>query len=142
MIDLDYTILIQLGIFLVLYVALNSLLFKPILQLFEERERLVAGMKAEAAALEKEFHEKSAAFDEAVREATAKAAAAMEKIKGEGQAAQRDILGRARTEAARRVEDAVKDLRAEAEAIRGAMEKDVGSIAVQIAEKVLGRKIA
>lgn len=142
MIDLDYTILIQLGIFLVLYLALNSLLFRPYLRLFEERERLVVGMKAGAAALEKEFQEKSAAFDRAVREATASAAAAMEKIKGEGQAAQRDILGRARAGAARRVEDAVKDLRAESEAIRGAMERDIGAIAVQIAEKVLGRKIA
>lgn len=142
MIDIDFTILIQLGIFLILFVALRSLLFKPYLQLFEERERLVAGMKAEAAALEKDFLEKSATFDAAVREATAKAAAAMEKIKGEGQTAQRDILGRARTEAAHRVENAVKDLRAESEAVRATMEKDIGSIAFQIAEKVLGRKIA
>ena len=141
MIDLDYTIFIQLGIFLVLFLILRSLLFKPYLQLFEERERLVAGIKEEVAALERDFQDKAASFDAAVRDATARAAVTMERIKAEGQSSQRDILDKARHEAVRRVEDAAKALREETEVVRGDIEKEINDIAIQIAEKVLGRKI-
>ncbi|MBI5525463.1 MAG: ATP synthase F0 subunit B [Deltaproteobacteria bacterium] len=141
MIDLDYTVFLQAFIFLSLFLILRKLLFEPYLALFEERERLVAGMKDEAAALDKDFRDKAAVFDGHVREATAKAAAIMEKLKAEGQAAQRDILGRARRDAAARVEEAVKGLKAETESVRKDIERDIGTIALQITEKVLGRKI-
>jgi F-type H+-transporting ATPase subunit b len=142
MIDLDYTFFLQAVIFLSLFLILRKLLFQPYLELFEQRERLVAGMKEEAEALDKEFRDKAAIFDGHVREATAKAAAVMEKLKAEGQAAQRDILGRARRDAAAKVEDAVKAIKAETESVRKEIESDIGNIALQITEKVLGRKIA
>ena len=41
MININYTLLIQLANFLILMVILNFLLFRPILRVLDERERLV-----------------------------------------------------------------------------------------------------
>jgi F-type H+-transporting ATPase subunit b len=142
MIDLDYTVLFQAAIFLILMAILQQLLFKPYLKLFNEREKLVSGMKEDAVGIEKSFHEKSASLDAAVREATLKASAAMEKIRTDGQNIARDMIAEAREKSAKQVEQAVGTLKAEAESVRMQMHKDIDAIALQIAEKVLGRKIA
>jgi len=142
MIDLDYTVFIQAAIFLIMMAFLSKLLFKPYLKLFEEREHLVAGMKEGAVELERSFQDKSARFDQFVREATARAAAAMERLKAEGQTLSRDMVNTARIQSSNEVEKALVTVKAEAGTVRKNMSKDINLIAVQIAEKVLGRKIA
>ncbi|MFA6032253.1 MAG: ATP synthase F0 subunit B [Myxococcota bacterium] len=142
MIDLDYTVLFQVAIFLIMMAFLNKLLFKPYLKLFDEREHLVAGIKEGAVELERAFQDKSARFDQFVREATSRAAAAMEKLKAEGQVVSREMVAKARARSSSEVEKALVTVNAEAATVRTNMSKDINLIAVQIAEKVLGRKIA
>ena len=142
MIDLDLTFIIQIGIFLVLLFILNKLLFKPYLKLFEERDGLVDGMREGASAIKKQVAEKSAQFDEAVREATLGAAQRVERMRAEGQAVAADMLAKSREKSAAEIEKAVTQIRAEAEVARKDLVRDVNLISVQIAEKVLGRKMA
>ncbi len=51
-IDIDRTALLMMAIFAVLVVLLKPLMFDPILQVFEEREKRTEGAKAEARAWE------------------------------------------------------------------------------------------
>jgi len=141
-IDLDYTLLFQMAIFLLLMFSLQKILFKPVLTLFAERERLVSGLREEAASIEKDYLKKAGQFDELIREANLNAGAAMEKIKSEAQSSARGIIAKAHEYSMGKVDEAIITLNKEAAIVREQVKKDVETIANQMAERVLERKIS
>ena len=48
LIDIDYTVFVQFGLFLLLFALANKLLFKPYLQLRERRKAGIDGAREEA----------------------------------------------------------------------------------------------
>jgi F-type H+-transporting ATPase subunit b len=142
MIDLDYTVLFQASIFLILMTILHHLLFKPYKRLFEEREHMTDGLKKEVEAVEREFQAKSAEFDGRIREAHLKAAEEIEDLRAEAQEAARVMIAEARRKSVSQIEAATSELRREAVEARERLVKESDSIGMLLAEKVLGRKIA
>ena len=67
--EVNSTLLIQLVLFLSLLGLLSHSLFAPILKLFEERERRIAGAQAEAAVLHKQAQAKLEEVERRVHEA-------------------------------------------------------------------------
>ena len=51
MISLDYTVLVQIASFLLLWFFLNRLVFTPLCKVIEDREKRIDGVKAEAESL-------------------------------------------------------------------------------------------
>ena len=69
LIDVDHTVFIQLGIFLLLMLVLNKFLWKPYLRVRTERVARVDGYREEAVKLEADAQQRLARADAALAEA-------------------------------------------------------------------------
>lgn len=141
MIAFDYTVLIQIVAFLVFWFLLTKLLFKPFIDLLEQREHKTEGTKSEAAALKEEGERLSKEYEQAIARVVEGGRAAKEKIVEEGRQAREMLLSQVRDEAARKVGAARAEIRKELEKGRALAGREAEAIARQMAEKILGRGI-
>jgi F-type H+-transporting ATPase subunit b len=139
-IDLDGTFFFQLGIFLVLLIVLNQLVFRPVLAVLDAREHATDGAKDEARDLEARAREKLAAFEAEMTKAKVELAADRDRLRKDGAALERELVTKARDEADRVLADAATTIERESTIVRGEIKTAVPQLAAQIAEKLLGRK--
>jgi F0F1-type ATP synthase membrane subunit b/b' len=140
--DLDRTILIQLGLLLFVLVTVGNLLFKPFLRIIELREKSISGAKAEGAALVAQAAEKDAELHRALDDTRRKAMAERNRLLADAQKAERQILDGARADAQRKVESARAALAASQKDISAKLKSSTQELARGIAAKVLQRDIA
>ena len=86
LIDVDGTVFVQLGLFLVLALVLTKLLWKPYLRVRTERVARVEGYREEAARLETDAQQRLARADAALAEARRKGADQRAVARGEAHA--------------------------------------------------------
>lgn len=142
MIYLDYTVFIQIVAFIVLWFLLSKLLFKPFLGLIEERERRTEGVKAEAQALVEEGERLRAEYESAIAKVREEGNAVKEAVLNEARQKRERLLAQAREEAAGHLATVREEIREELARGRQAAVREAEAIAREMAEKVLGRKIA
>ena len=142
MITIDSSVVLQIVSFLVFWFLLNKLLFKPYLGILEERENKTEGTRAEAAQLVDETDRLKTEYEQAIAEATAEAQAVKETIRSEAARARDQILNRAREETAGRLQVARETLMREIQQSRAQAARDAETIAREMVEKILGRKLS
>lgn len=142
MISLDYTVLVQIVFFLALWFVLGKLLFKPFIALLEEREKRTEGLKATAESLTAEAERLRAEYESAVRKANEEGAAVKETILAEARRTRERLLAEARAQAADRLAVVRDEIQKELRRGREEAVQEAAAIARQMAEKILGRKIA
>lgn len=127
--------------FLLLMAFLNTVVFRPILRLLEEREKGTHGALDEARALEAEAARLLAEYEEKI--AAARDLAGVESALARKGALdrEREILEAARAEAATRVAQIEREVAAAAEQARAGLATQARDFARVIAEKVLGRSV-
>jgi F-type H+-transporting ATPase subunit b len=140
-IDLDGTFLIQLSLFAVAFVVLRTLVFRPMMALFDARERAIEGAQKEARSLESEGEEKVRTFEDQMRRAKVTAAEEKERLRVEGVQLERSILEQVRGETHQMLRDADDQLRREAANVRLEMRTKAPILAKEIAQKLLGREV-
>jgi F-type H+-transporting ATPase subunit b len=138
-IQLDYTLLIQMANFLVLLWLLNKFLYKPILGILDERRRRMEDSERSVQELQERTSMQWAQYQAELQKAKSAANAEKEKLKAQGTEAERKLLEQARAEAARSVEEARKELEQELHRARQALGAQADSIGLEMAEKILGR---
>lgn len=140
-IDLDWTILIQLGTFAVAFLLFRPLIFRPMIALFEARENAIEGAKVEALRLQDEAEAESEEFDEEMRRIRLQAGEERDRLRAEGKRLERTLLDRVRDETNMQLAEADAKLATEAASLRGQIDKSIGAIAQQIASKMLDREV-
>ena len=141
MIALDYTVLVQIVSFLVLWFLLTRLLFRPFVALLEEREKRTDGVKGEAASLAGEGERLRTEYESAIARAKDEGAAAKEGILQQARQARERLLSQARAEAADRLAAIRQEIQGEMQKARSLAAQEAEGIARQMAEKILGRRI-
>ncbi len=141
-VDFDYTLVGQIVLFLVLWIALKPLLFDPMLKLFEERERRIEGNRAKARKIDDESAVALTQYEEAMAKARAEGNTVREKLRGEGVAQETALLSMVRLETMRQTEDGKQASLAELAKVRDALKLQVPSMARDLAKRVLGREVA
>jgi F-type H+-transporting ATPase subunit b len=141
LVDLDPTLFLLLGIFLLLYVFLRFTLFRPVLRVLEERERRIEGAKAEARRMQERADQALAEYNEFVREARNKGAELRVALRQEGLRIEREILAEVRRETARQLAEGKAVHRAEMERAMATLEHEVATLAQQAARRLLGRPV-
>jgi F-type H+-transporting ATPase subunit b len=141
MIDLDYTMLIQMINFLVLIFILNLLLYKPITKIIDERNKKIEDSKSEVESLDEKAELKIADYEEKMRQARQVATSQRNEVKDEGEEAGKKIVEEARGEISTMIEGFKVTLANEREAARNVLRDQAKKIAVEISEKVLGRGV-
>ncbi|HEX7478786.1 MAG TPA: ATP synthase F0 subunit B [Polyangiales bacterium] len=140
-IDLDATLFVQLAIFFATFLVLKSLVFKPVLQVFDAREKATAGAKEDARRMEEEVAKQRAHFEGELRKVRAASGEDREKLRAEAQKLARELTEKARTEAMAAQKQAKDKLEHEAGEVRQRLLREVPALAKQIAGKLLGRSV-
>jgi F-type H+-transporting ATPase subunit b len=140
-IEINYTLLVQLVNFIVFVFILNALLYKPILAKLREREAKIRGDREQADELIKRAEESEEQHQKAL--AAARQTAGQEKavLLAEAKKTEAGILDKARNEAAAIVDNMKKAIEAEAAQARSALQKEMTPLARSIAQKILGRSV-
>ncbi|HEY6064824.1 MAG TPA: ATP synthase F0 subunit B [Thermoanaerobaculia bacterium] len=138
----DVTLLYVMFAFIVSYAVMKRFLFRPlgaILEQREEEEATAARLHAESLReLERAVAEGEARLAKARREALK----ARETLRGEGLARFEELLSRAREAATASVEAASRAIESEARRAAAELPGRSRALAVELAEKILGRKLA
>jgi F-type H+-transporting ATPase subunit b len=142
LIDVDWTIVIQFALFLVLLFVSNKLLFQPYLRLRDKRAQGIEGARAEAERMTAEAESKLVDYEKQLAGARNRAAEESRKIRADANAHEREVTTTARTVAAASLEEARTRVRAETEAARKDLMPRAEQIGKQMAKQILGREVA
>jgi len=142
LIDIDGTVFVQFGLFLILLVVANKLLFQPYLQLRERRKAGIEGARAEAERMTAQADSRLADYEKQLAAARNRANDEGRKVRAEAAAHEKDVTDKARSEAQKSIDEATSKMRTEAEAARLQLLPQANTLARQIASKLLGREVA
>jgi F-type H+-transporting ATPase subunit b len=140
-VDFDATFLLQIVLFVALTFVLKPLLFDPMLKLFEEREKLTDGAKAQARRMDEKSATALSEYETAMANARAGANAEREKFRAEGLKREQEILASVREATAKVLDDGKRAAQGEAERARSALSADASVLARDLAGRVLGRVV-
>jgi F-type H+-transporting ATPase subunit b len=138
---IDKTLIIQMVIFISAIFILNSLLFKPLLQLVERREQLTTGRIKEAKELEKKVEQIIKEYKEKLDEVRAKAMEERNEIRRVAQTAGEKLIAKAHDEAQALIQEAKAKLWLEASEIREKIKPEIETLARDMASQILGREL-
>jgi F-type H+-transporting ATPase subunit b len=141
-INLNFTLFIQLINFLALLLILNAILYKPVIAKIREREARIRKDQEQALELEQKVLAQENQHQQEL--ANARQTAAQEKggLMAEAKKVESDILAKSRAEAAKIVDEMKGAIQADAAEARQALRAQMTPLAESIAEKILGRKVA
>jgi F-type H+-transporting ATPase subunit b len=142
LIDIDGTLLIQWGLFLIIMLICSQLLFKPYLRLRDSRRKSTDGAREEAQSMQKRAKEMLESYDQQVQRARLRGAEERQRLRSEGAAHEREVVGAARDEAQKALEGARQRINSEATSARQKLEAQSVLLSQQIVRKILGREVA
>lgn len=140
-VDIDATLAMQVVLFVLSFLVLRGLVFKPLLRVIDERRRQTQGLRDEAMALEADAEARLRSLNRVVATMKAEAAADRERLRLESKQLEHQILQEAKDAAAATVEAArraVARRRAEAEPEAEALARNLAST---IAGRLAGRPL-
>lgn len=137
--ELNATVFLQLVAFLLLLAWLSTVLFAPLMRVYDERERRIEGAADEARQLREGASQKAGVVDKRLAQAQEEARRILDDLRSKGLEREKELIEAARQKAASRLEDAQADLFAVSEEVKASLKDDAKAISDQIVTKVLGR---
>jgi F-type H+-transporting ATPase subunit b len=141
MISIDISVVYQMVIFLVVWLILSKVLFRPYLNLLDERERRTTGARHDSSDLEHEGARLKAEYEEKLAQARAAGTAVKDTIVQEGRQEREKLLQDAREEAAHTLETARHEVQTQLARERELLVAEVGYVAHDMVSKILGRRV-
>jgi len=141
MIDLNFTVIFQLAIVLILMVALSNLVFKPFLRVVEERKDWIEGAEKKARALQQRSEELMERYQDSMSAAQAQGASIREEIRKEALSNEAQILQKAMEEGNQFLEEMKGKIREESQKAKAGLRLQAQTLSREMAEKMLGRSI-
>ncbi|MEO2065366.1 F-type H+-transporting ATPase subunit b [Thermovibrio guaymasensis] len=138
-VSIDWTLAVQAVNFLVFMVLINKFLFKPLLELMEEREREVGAVYSEVEALKEKANSLFSQVEELLARAKEEAKAKIDEAVREAREEREKILSEAQEEALKKVEKAKEEIWKSFEEEKAKLEKEAERIAEEIVKKILGK---
>lgn len=123
--------------FIVLLFILNAILFKPLLQIFKEREDSVKGDLDAAKDMKEKSEEGIARLNRELAESRSKAKEIFESLKAEGLGKQREVLSATEAEAVAMLEKARTEIKSDADKARQSLRADVDKFSDEIVRKLV-----
>jgi len=142
LLDIDGTVFVMLGLFLVLLLILWQFLWKPYLRVRDERVARVEGAREKAAQLEADAATRLTRIETALAEARRNGNAEIAKLRIEAQTREQQIITEAQDTARKMMLEARAKLDAALVAEKANLQKHTDLLGRQIAERALGRRLA
>ncbi len=140
-IDIDASLFWQIGNFLLLLVALNYLLYRPIRGIIKTRAEKVAQLAGDITSSEEGAKAKAAELEANLVQARRDGAEVREQMKGQAHGAEREIIDAATAEMEKRVAQVRQEISSEIGQARQELKGQVQSFGRELAQKILGRSL-
>ena len=137
----DVSVFIQIINFIVLVVALNYLLFKPIRGIIAQRAEKMAALNSEIETDSDSARSKGEQMDQELAEARRQGQGAKEGFKEEGHTQERQIIEEATKEMEKAVVEVREQITDEIGKARDELKTQVQQFGQDLAQKILGRSI-
>ena len=141
LIEINWTLGVQLVSFLLLLAVLYKLMYRPLLGALEGRTAAIQQQLAEAQAAREEAQRALGAMEERIRTAQAEAQALRERALREAAELRDRLSAEARQEAARLIEGAQAQVGQEVRRARAELRAEVGTLATQVAERLIRKSL-
>lgn len=135
------TVVIQIAIILVLMFLLNTLLFKPMMRVLNERRARTVGRRERAAQAVSQAETIMKDYQTRISEARTEADKVRVELVRQGEAERAKITDAASAEAEKTVTEVKAKVAAESVSARQALKAEVDAIARSMAEKIVGRAV-
>jgi F-type H+-transporting ATPase subunit b len=141
-IDIDWTAAVQLGLFFLLFLVANALLFQPYLRLRERRREGIQGAREAAVKMSAEADARLVDYETKLAAARSRAGDEQRKVRADAAAYERETTETARKTAAKAMDEAQTKVRTETEAARAQLMPQATVLARSMAARILGREVA
>jgi F-type H+-transporting ATPase subunit b len=141
MLDLNYSLAVQAALFVALWLVLKWLWFDPAMKVIAERATRSEGQVQEARALEAEIEKLRSEHQAALQQARTEAQREVADIMRRAEAEQKQLIAQATDEAQRTLAEIRGRVAEEVAAARRTLSADVGTLAREVARKVLERAV-
>ena len=138
----DFSFVIQIGSFLLLWFGLKRLLFDPVLAVLEERDARTFGLRREATRIKAVTDVSAAEYEQRMREVRIALAAEADATRAATQADERRVLADARERASAQLTQLRENLSRQADAARPILVAEASDLSIRIFERVIGRASA
>jgi F-type H+-transporting ATPase subunit b len=142
LLDIDGTVFVSLGLFLVAVLLLTKLLWQPYLRVKEERVTRVDGYKEDAKRIEGEASVRLAKVEAELAEARRVGSAERARVRVEAQKREQEILAHAQATAQKAIAEAKARVEQALAAERATLSARAEALGRNAAERVLGRRLA
>ncbi len=139
MIDVNYTILIQVGIFILFVFLINHLLFRPVVKVLEKRREATTGAQEKAIGLQEKAEKEEAMLEEKLLKARQAAALERDKLKKKVLAEQKSVIDRMKQTMEKDIPALKEKAITEAGKVEAVLKDEVDTLAGKIVVKTLGR---
>ena len=137
----DYTLLIQMGLFLSLMFVLNILLYKPILSIIERRKKQLEESENEIKLFNESVEKRVAEYEEKLKQAKIKGSELKKEIIQEGVNQAKNIIDVVRNEIPVISREFQQKMDKEVEKAKLILDSHSKELSLEIARKVLGRPV-
>jgi F-type H+-transporting ATPase subunit b len=141
MVDINSTLLIQLANFLVLLLALNLILIKPLLRIMRERELGISTAFTDGKNAQERMQRLLEQYNASLADAKQKATAAYGALYQQGLDSQRELIYAERTRAGETLDKARAEIAAAAATARTDLKQEADRLSQDITAKLLGRAV-
>jgi len=137
----DYTLLIQMVLFLILIFVLNILLYKPILAIIERRKKQLEESENEIKLFNESVEKRVAEYEEKLKQAKIKGSELKKEIIQEGVNQAKNIVDVVRNEIPVITREFQQKMDKEVEKAKLILDSHSKELSLEIARKVLGRPV-
>jgi F-type H+-transporting ATPase subunit b len=137
----DYTLVIQMVIFLVLIFVLNILLYKPILSIVDRRKKQLEEAENEIKLFNESVEKRVAEYEEKLKQAKINASELKKEIIQEGANQSKNIVDVVRNEIPAMAREFQQKMDKEIKRAKLILDSHSKSLSQEIAQKILGRPV-
>ena len=141
LINFDITLLINIGLWLVLFFLLRGMLWEPMLKLIAAREGGTEGAREQARTLQSEARKLREEYETKLQATRKEAAGDRDQTRAAALTREAQLISDARGKVMAAVERQRGELAVQRDAIRKELSNTVPELAIELASKVLGREV-
>ncbi|RLC27364.1 MAG: hypothetical protein DRH56_02860 [Deltaproteobacteria bacterium] len=141
MLEINYTLFIQMVNFLILLFLLNIFLYKPIRKILVSRKEELDSLEQAVASYQSRARENEARIEESMVQARREGFAEKEMLRKEGLAEEKAVLAEAGAAVEKKLDQARSEVERKMSDVRKALEDQISQFSREVAEKILGRSV-
>ncbi len=142
MIDVDWTLFMQIANFLILVFLLNMVLFRPIRGILKERQGILSGLQSDITSFTATEQGVRQDIQSELLSARKSGINKRDMIKQEGSAVDAGLMEKAKAEVDDEMARMAAKIKSDVAAARDALKPQAESFALDLATKILGREMA